>query len=164
MARILPGSICHLNAARAALGIGAGSNDAPTEEWFDLSGQANHGTLTNFAYEAGNRPRTNVETDKAVWHDLSGNGNDGTLTGFTSWDGTTDGWTTDPALLFAGAQYVPLAANLGLASTKTLSFDVWFTTTYAGVGYPRLIVEKNPSSPYGEVSMFVAPTDRKSVV
>jgi len=107
MARILPGSILHLNAARAAGGTGAGSNTVPTSEFYDLSGNGNHGTLTNFGYEAGDRPRTNVETDKALWHDQSGLGNDGTLTGFGFTEAS--GWATTPdRLVFDGTDYVVL--------------------------------------------------------
>jgi len=133
MARILPGSILHLNAARAASGTGAGSNTVPTSEWYDLSGNGNHGALTGFDYEPGNRPRTNVETDKALWHDLSGNGNDGTLTGFSAWDGVTDGWTDDPALKLAGDDDCIDCGVLGVGEDALFACDVWFTTISTGI-------------------------------
>jgi len=158
MARILPNPILHLNAARAAGGTGAGSNTVPTSEWYDLSGNGNHGALTGFDYEPGNRPRTNVETDKALWHDLSGNGNDGTLTGFSAWDGVTDGWATGPdRLVFAGDDDCCNCGDVGAAEDALFACEVWFTTTSSGVNIV-LAAEGNTASstPFWDLFMTTA--------
>lgn len=83
-------------------------------------------------------PNDNAGADKAKWQDLSGNGNDGTLTGFSAWDGATDGWTSDPALKFAGAQYVA-CPDIGAAEDQTFTYEAWIsgltgTGTYYAVG------------------------------
>lgn len=149
---ILPGSILHLNAARAKLGTAPGNNADPTAQFYDLSGQANHGTLTNFAYEAGNRPRTNVETDKAIWHDQSGNGNDGTLNGFAFTE--VSGWTDESALKFAGAQYVALP-DLSLAEGKVFTYEVQFALDSLPANHAALVSESNTGSNSNYTMLYV---------
>lgn len=128
--RIIPGSICNLNAARAKLGTAPGNNTDPTSQFFDLSGNGNHGVLQNFAYEAGNRPRTNSETDKAVWHDLSGEGRDAALgTGFdwttsSGWAGT--GTPADPyCLQLDGVDDLPTSPAFADEASMTVEFWKW---------------------------------------
>jgi len=143
---MIPNPLFHLNAARAASGVGVGSNDLPTSQWYDLSAGGHHGTLTNFAYEPGDRPRSNTETDKAVWHDLSGEGNDGTLTGF-AYD-ETSGWAGDGSAANPYHLYFDLASKLQVAKTAEFStaavfggswtVDLWFLTGTTGYGYELL--------------------------
>jgi len=137
MARLIPNPILHLNAARAAGGTGAGSNTVPTSSFYDLSGNAHHGTLTGFDYEAGDRPRTNSETDKALWHDLSGNGNDGTLSGFayteaSGWDGV--GSVGDPySLVFTPTDdLVTVPHDVSLAYGADFAEELWGIPVFSG--------------------------------
>jgi len=44
----VPGAVLELHAAKASGGTAPGSNDPLTTEWYDTSGNGNHGTLTNF--------------------------------------------------------------------------------------------------------------------
>jgi hypothetical protein len=143
--RILPGSILHLNAARAAGGTGAGSNDVPTSEWYDLSGNGNHGALVGFDYEAGDRPRTNSETDKALWHDLSGNGNDGTLTGFGFTEAS--GWATSPdRLVLDGVSDYVLLPDLSLAESKSFTYETLVVTSASDASNYVMVGEGNSAS------------------
>jgi len=43
-----PGAVLELHAAKASGGTAPGSNDPLTTEWYDTSGNGNHGTLVNF--------------------------------------------------------------------------------------------------------------------
>jgi hypothetical protein len=126
----VPGAVLELHAARAKLGESPGINDPLTTEFFDTSGEDNHGTLTNFAGT--------------------------TASGYAGAGTTADPYQLafDPA---APIDYVN-RASLGLATTKTMTLEVWFRTTYAGASYPRLIYDGSPTGPpYGEVSMWIAP-------
>ncbi len=49
---VTPGAVLELHAARAAGGVGPGSNDPPTTEWHDTSGNGRHGVLSGFAFDA----------------------------------------------------------------------------------------------------------------
>ena len=153
---IAPDPICHLNAARAKLGTAPGNNTDPTSSWHDLSENAHHGTLTNFAYEAGNRPRTNSETDKAIWHDLSGNGNDGTLTGFTSWDGVTDGWATGPDRLVLDGTDDRVELPSYTIGTQDMTLEAWASISHlVASNYGALINIGNPNGTHS-VSILVS--------
>jgi len=44
----VPGAVLELHAAKASGGTAPGSNDPLTTEWYDTSGNGNHGTLVNF--------------------------------------------------------------------------------------------------------------------
>lgn len=66
--RVVPGAVLELHAARAAGGLTPGINDPLTDEWFDTSGNGNHGTLTNFGYPAAtNYCSVNPSSVGAKW-------------------------------------------------------------------------------------------------
>lgn len=48
---VTPGAILELHAARAAGGVGPGSNDPLTTQWYDTSGNGRHGVLSGFAFD-----------------------------------------------------------------------------------------------------------------
>ena len=95
---IVPGAVLDLHAERANGGVSPGVNSPPTTQWYDVSGNGNHGTLN----------------------------------GFTAWDGVTDGWTDDPALRSAGAQYV-VCPDLGACESLTFTYEAWCNTDYVGL-------------------------------
>lgn len=131
-------------------GVSPGNNTYPVGTIKDLAG-ANDGTLTNFGYALGDRPRTNSETDKAVWHDQSYLGYDGALQtfGFTTssgWAGT--GTTEDPyRLVFDGSSDYVLGPDLGASTAEdgSYTYEVWFMTTNATTNMNVLLGEHDSS-------------------
>jgi len=150
--KVVAGSSVHLLAGKADGGLTEGNNADPTSTWDDLSGGSRDGTLTNFGYVLGDRPRTNIETDKAVWSDQSQYGNDGALNGFSFT--TASGWAGDGSgsnpyrLVFDGSNDYVALPDLGTATIEdgSASYEVWFMTTSTASGDHPIIGEDNAGS------------------